>query len=103
VYVQEKDIIDYAVASAFPIIPCNLCGSQENLSRKRIAKLIETLATDNPKVPSNLLHALQSVKPSQLMDQDLWNFRHLEKQLLAPTSSEESIDIQQEYDVSIAG
>lgn len=76
-YVQEKDIIAYAVTQNYPIIPCNLCGSQENLMRKKVGKLIDELAQDNPKVPSNLLHALQSVKPSQLMDQSLWNFREL--------------------------
>ncbi|MDP3558745.1 MAG: tRNA 2-thiocytidine(32) synthetase TtcA [Legionellaceae bacterium] len=78
-YVQEQDIRQYAEAQAYPIIPCNLCGSQENLMRKKVAKLIDTLAAENPKVPSNLLHALQSIKPSQLMDQDLWNFRDLEQ------------------------
>lgn len=77
-YIQEKDIITYASEQQFPIIPCNLCGSQENLARKRIGRLIETLAEDNPKVPSNILHALQSIKPSQLMDQTLWNFKALE-------------------------
>ncbi len=81
-YVQEKDIITYAMEQAFPIIPCNLCGSQENLMRKKVTKLIDELALDNPKVPSNMLHALQSIKPSQLMDQDLWNFKNLEQQLL---------------------
>ena len=80
-YVQEKDIISYASEQAFPIIPCNLCGSQENLVRKRVARLIDTLAEENPKIPSNLLHAIQSIKPSQLMDQDLWNFRQLENEL----------------------
>jgi tRNA 2-thiocytidine biosynthesis protein TtcA len=81
-YVQETDIIAYAKEQDFPIIPCTLCGSQDNLARKRIGLLINQLAEDNPKVPSNILHALQSIKPSQLMDQDMWNFRHLESQLL---------------------
>jgi tRNA 2-thiocytidine biosynthesis protein TtcA len=80
-YVQEADIITYANAAAFPIIPCTLCGSQDNLARKRIGRLITQLAEENPKIPSNILHALQAVKPSQLMDQDLWNFRQLESQL----------------------
>jgi tRNA 2-thiocytidine biosynthesis protein TtcA len=79
VYCQEKDIIAYAKEQQFPIIPCNLCGSQENLSRKRIAKLIDELAKENPKIPSNILHALQKIKPSQLMDSDLWNFKNLEQ------------------------
>ena len=84
-YVQENDIIAFAKEQAFPIIPCNLCGSQENLARKRVGRLIDQLAEENPKVPSNILHALQSVKPSQLMDQDLWSFRQLEKELLNPS------------------
>lgn len=88
-YVQEKDIITYATEQAFPIIPCNLCGSQENLMRKKVAKLIDQLALENPKVPSNMLHALQGVKPSQLMDQSLWDFKNLEKQLLNPKEEEE--------------
>ncbi|MGV3740013.1 MAG: tRNA 2-thiocytidine(32) synthetase TtcA [Gammaproteobacteria bacterium] len=80
-YVQERDIITYAMQQKFPIIPCTLCGSQDNLARKRIGQLIEQLALENPKVPSNILHALQSIKPSQLMDKDLWNFRDLEQEL----------------------
>ncbi len=83
-YVQEKDIITFANEQQYPIIPCNLCGSQENLMRKRIARLIDQMAEENPKVPSNILHALQSIKPSQLMDQSLWNFRNLEKELINP-------------------
>ncbi|MBN9229452.1 MAG: tRNA 2-thiocytidine(32) synthetase TtcA [Legionella sp. 40-6] len=85
-YVQEKDIIKFAAEKAFPIIPCNLCGSQENLMRKKVAHLIDQLALENPKVPSNILHAMQSIKPSQLMDQDFWNFRNLEQDLILPTA-----------------
>lgn len=84
-YVQEQDIITFAKEQNFPIIPCTLCGSQENLARKRVGRLIDQLAEENPKVPSNILHALQSIKPSQLMDQDLWRFRDLEKDLLRDT------------------
>lgn len=80
-YVQEQDIIEYANEQNYPIIPCNLCGSQENLMRKKVAKLIKSLAEDNPKVPSNILHAIQCIKPSQMMDQDLWDFKNLEKSL----------------------
>ena len=78
-YVQEADIIKFANQQAFPIIPCNLCGSQENLSRKKVAKWIDMLAEDNPKVPSNILHALQNLKPSQLMDKAQFDFRGLEQ------------------------
>lgn len=77
VYCQEQDIIRYAKEQQFPIIPCNLCGSQENLSRVRVKKLIDELAKENPKVPSNILHALSSVQPSHLMDKTLWDFGNL--------------------------
>ncbi len=80
VYCQEKDIIKYANEQAYPIIPCNLCGAQENLMRQRVKVLIDQLATENPKVPSNILHALTSVKLSQLMDKNKWDFKNLEKQ-----------------------
>ncbi|MCW8409977.1 tRNA 2-thiocytidine(32) synthetase TtcA [Legionella sp. PATHC035] len=81
-YVQEKDIITFAQEQSYPIIPCTLCGSQENLMRKKVTHLINQLAEENPKVPSNILHALQSIKPSQLMDQTMWNFRDLEHGLI---------------------
>jgi len=82
-FCQEKDIIQHAIYQKFSIIPCNLCGSQDNLMRKRVKKMIAELAEENPKVPSNLLHALTSVKPSQLMDKSLWNFKDLELNSLA--------------------
>ncbi|MDF1647099.1 MAG: tRNA 2-thiocytidine(32) synthetase TtcA [Legionellaceae bacterium] len=81
-YVQEKDIIDYTREQDFPIIPCTLCGSQENLARKKVGHLINQLAEENPKVPSNILHALQSIKPSQLMDKTFWDFKNLESGLI---------------------
>ncbi|STY28661.1 C32 tRNA thiolase [Legionella wadsworthii] len=82
-YVQEKDIITFAQEQSYPIIPCTLCGSQDNLMRKKITHLINQLAEENPKVPSNILHALQSIKPSQLMDQKMWNFKNLEQELIS--------------------
>jgi len=78
VYCQEEDIIEYAKEQAFPIIPCNLCGSQENLARQRMKVLIENLAKENPKIPSNMLHALGNVRTSQLMDKNLRDFKNLE-------------------------
>lgn len=80
VYCQENDIAAFAKEMEFPIIPCNLCGSQENLMRKRVKALIDQLALENPKVPSNMLHALTSIKPSQLMDKKYWDFHNLEQQ-----------------------
>lgn len=95
-YVQERDIITFANEQAYPIIPCTLCGSQENLARKRIGRLIDQLAEENPKIPSNILHALQSIKPSQLMDQNLWQFKYLEKELLNAVPVSETIFAEEE-------
>lgn len=95
-YVQETDIIAYAHEQQYPIIPCTLCGSQDNLARKRIGRLIDELAKENPKVPSNILHALQSIKPSQLMDKSLWNFRDLEHELSHPRIETDPLDFNQE-------
>ena len=77
IYCQENDIKTFASAQQFPIIPCTLCGSQENLARKKVKKLIEELAIENPKIPSNMLHALSSVHPSQLMDKHWWDFNQM--------------------------
>ncbi len=90
-FCQEADIAAFAKEMAFPIIPCTLCGSQENLIRKRVKGLIDQLALDNPKVPSNILHALSAIKPSQLMDKKFWDFKGLEKQRgTAEVDTEES-------------
>lgn len=78
-YCQEDDIAEYAALREFPIIPCNLCGSQENLARQRTKALIKSLAQENAKIPSNMLHALQALQPSQLMDKRHWDFKGLEK------------------------
>lgn len=97
VYCQEKDIIVYAKEKEFPIIPCNLCGTQENLTRARVGSLIKKLAEHNPKVPSNILSAIGNVKISQLMDKDYWNFKDLEKQ---QNASQEEEPLNTDFDLS---
>ena len=84
VYCQEADIISYAKEQKFPIIPCNLCGTQENLARQKVQTLLKKLAEDNPKIPSNILHALSSIEPSQLMDRRFWCFQDLEQHAYSP-------------------
>lgn len=98
-YVQEKDIITFAQEQSYPIIPCTLCGSQENLMRKKVTHLINQLAEENPKVPSNILHALQSIKPSQLMDQNMWYFKNLEHELITnQTTNTDELFSMEEFD-----
>lgn len=92
-YCQEQDIAGYAIEQRFPIIPCNLCGSQEDLVRQKVKVLIEQLAEQNPKIPSNMLHALSSVKLSQLMDAKHCDFKGLEaKREILSTSRPETTD-----------
>lgn len=81
-YCQEADIIAYAEEQQYPIIPCNLCGSQKKMTRAKVKHLIHSLAEDNAKIPSNILNAIGNIRLSQLMDQGHWNFKELEKRLI---------------------
>jgi tRNA 2-thiocytidine biosynthesis protein TtcA len=71
VYAAESDLAEFAAARAFPIIPCDLCGSQEQLQRKRVKRLIAELEAENPDVRRSLLAALGNVRPTHLLDQRL--------------------------------
>jgi tRNA 2-thiocytidine biosynthesis protein TtcA len=66
-YSAEEDIAAYARLREFPILPCDLCGSQDNLKRQRVKRLIEELNTENPNVRGNLFAALGNVRTSHLM------------------------------------
>jgi tRNA 2-thiocytidine biosynthesis protein TtcA len=67
----EAAIARYAELMRFPILPCNLCGSQEGLKRVRIKQLLEVLSAENEKVPGNIAAALGNVRPSHLHDLDV--------------------------------
>ncbi|MBU0456106.1 MAG: tRNA 2-thiocytidine(32) synthetase TtcA [Gammaproteobacteria bacterium] len=81
VYCQEKDIQAYANEQGLPLMSKGLCQEKENTTRRAIKKLICELAKKNTKIPSNMLNAVQNLNPSQLMDQQFWDFRHLENLL----------------------
>ena len=70
-YAAEEEIAAFAEAMRFPVIPCDLCGSQPNLRRKRVKSLLRELSEENRAVKGNLLHALGKVVPSHLLDRDL--------------------------------
>ncbi|SSZ76703.1 C32 tRNA thiolase [Bordetella pertussis] len=74
VYVPESDLIAYAQFKQFPIIPCNLCGSQENLKRKEVGRMIQEWDRKHPGRSWNVFNALSRVVPSHLMDRDLFDF-----------------------------
>jgi tRNA 2-thiocytidine biosynthesis protein TtcA len=70
-YAAEEDVAAFAEAMRFPIVPCDLCGSQPNLRRRRVKELLTELSREHPAVKGNLLHALARVVPSHLLDRDL--------------------------------
>src|SRR5882724_4169782 len=71
-YGKEVDIADYAQQQGFPIMPCNLCGSQETLQRKAIKQMLTEWERQHPGRVENVFRALTTVAPSQLADRDLF-------------------------------
>lgn len=76
-YVRESDIVDYAQARQFPIIPCNLCGSQENLQRRQVGLMLKQWEKDHPGRIEQIARAMGEVRPSQLADTTLFDFMAL--------------------------
>jgi tRNA 2-thiocytidine biosynthesis protein TtcA len=76
-YCREADIAEFADSCKFPIIPCDLCGSQPNLQRARIKQLIADLEKDIPNIRSSMLTAIGNVVPSHLLDHELFDFKKL--------------------------
>ncbi|AWL11960.1 tRNA 2-thiocytidine biosynthesis protein TtcA [Saliniradius amylolyticus] len=79
-YCSEKDLARFAEVMAFPIIPCNLCGSQENLQRKMIKQMLQDWDQRYPGRIENMARALQHVTPSHLADTELFDFANLRTQ-----------------------
>jgi tRNA 2-thiocytidine biosynthesis protein TtcA len=89
-YAPEEEIAEFAAAMRFPVVPCDLCGSQPNLRRKRVKALLAQLSAEHPAVKGNLLHALGRVVPSHLLD------RALAARLEAATGGDPWIDGEEE-------
>ncbi len=75
-YCQEKEIIKYSEEQKFPIIPCNLCGSQPNLKRARVKRLLNELEKETPFLRSSIMTALTNVTGSHLLDNQLYDFKN---------------------------
>ncbi|MGB9098761.1 tRNA 2-thiocytidine(32) synthetase TtcA [Erwinia sp.] len=76
-YCREKDLIEYSEHKAFPIIPCNLCGSQENLQRQAIKSMLTDWDKKEPGRVESVFKSIQNVSPSQLADRNLFDFVNL--------------------------
>ncbi|MBQ0728382.1 MAG: tRNA 2-thiocytidine(32) synthetase TtcA [Thalassolituus oleivorans] len=79
-YCKETDIEAYSNAKEFPIIPCNLCGSQENLQRQNIKMMLQQWEREQPGRSENIFSAICNIAPSQLGDRQLWDFNNLQDQ-----------------------
>jgi tRNA 2-thiocytidine biosynthesis protein TtcA len=73
-YVRERDLARYAVASAFPIIPCNLCGSQENLQRRQVGEMLREWERKHPGRVESIFNAMGNVVGTHLLDRELQDF-----------------------------
>lgn len=73
VYCAEEDIRAFSEAAGFPILPCDLCGSQENLQRKQVGRMIDDLERQRPGTKAIMLAAVGNVRPSHLLDRGLWS------------------------------
>jgi len=73
-YVREDDLVAYAEEKRFPIIPCNLCGSQEHLQRRQVREMLRQWERQHPGRVESILRALSDVRPSHLMDRKLFDF-----------------------------
>ncbi|ATC95031.1 tRNA 2-thiocytidine(32) synthetase TtcA [Pseudoalteromonas tunicata] len=91
-YCKEADIEEYAEHKEFPIIPCNLCGSQENLQRKNIKMMLQEWDKTNPGRIETIFTAMQNVTPSHLADNNLFDFKNLQKSDVAIGEGDIALD-----------
>jgi tRNA 2-thiocytidine biosynthesis protein TtcA len=94
-YVAEEDLAAYAMQMAFPIIPCTLCGSQENLQRKVVGRMLKEWARTEPGRIQSILRALTDVRPSHLLDRKLFDFAGLRPGAQVPGGTGEAVKIVQ--------
>ncbi len=94
-YVEEEDLQAWAVHKAFPIIPCDLCGSQENLQRQQVKAMLKSWERQYPGRVESMFKALANVKPSHLLDRTLFDFASLRPNGLPQPEGDLAFDRQQ--------
>ena len=96
-YCEEKDLAAYAALKQFPIIPCDLCGSQDNLKRKEVKALLREWERRHPGRVDTILASIQNVQSSHLMDRNLFDFSALAATGLPSGDGDKAIDMQEEF------
>jgi tRNA 2-thiocytidine biosynthesis protein TtcA len=91
-YVRERDLVRYAEACAFPLIPCTLCGSQENLQRKQVAAMLREWEKRFPGRIESVFNAMASVVPSHLLDRSLHDFAAVRASGVAAPDGDRAFD-----------
>jgi tRNA 2-thiocytidine biosynthesis protein TtcA len=91
-YCKEKDIAAYAEMKAFPIIPCDLCGSQDNLQRQVTKKMLKEWDLKHPGRVDTMFSAMKNVSPSHLLDSQLYDFKRLSEDQIALTEGDLAFD-----------
>ena len=102
-YVAEKDIIRWAQVQNYPIIPCNLCGSQENLQRKQIGNMLRDWQKQYPGRIENMFSALQNIVPSHLMDSGQHDFKNIRATGVADPEGDKGFDPEEFTTPSLPG
>lgn len=90
-YTRESDIAQYAAIHEYPIIPCNLCGSQDNLQRVQVRRMMDEWERNHPGRTQQIFKALQNVAPSQLADTQLFDFANLSTQPAHAEAREQAV------------
>ncbi len=91
-YCQEKEIQKYSDEQGFPIIPCNLCGSQPNLKRARVKRLINELEKETPFIRATMMTALTNVTGSHLLDNELYDFQNFQPMIKSIPAGHGSVE-----------
>ncbi|HYP33525.1 MAG TPA: tRNA 2-thiocytidine(32) synthetase TtcA [Burkholderiaceae bacterium] len=102
-YVAERDLERWAVHRGFPIIPCNLCGSQQNLQRVKIAEMLRGWEREDPGRVDRIFDAMSRITPSHLMDRNLFPFATLQPTGVADVNGDRAFDADDVHPPSVLG
>jgi len=90
-YCKEEDISSYSILKGFPIIPCNLCGSQTNLQRQNIKKMLNDWEANFPNRKSIIFNSLKNISPSHLLDHNIYDFLNIKKEDINYSTNDEHL------------